>query len=77
MPYLVDTNVLLRSVDPSHPMNPDAVNAIRTLRDRGEQLHIVPQNLIEFWNCRQHAQTGEMALYHVHVLKCCKTPYLS
>ncbi|MEH2297329.1 hypothetical protein [Nostoc sp.] len=31
-------------------MNSDAVNAIRTLRDRGEQLHIVPQNLIEFWN---------------------------
>ncbi|MEH2168181.1 MAG: hypothetical protein V7K41_16315 [Nostoc sp.] len=50
MPYLVDTNVLLRSVDLSHPMNPDATNAIRTLRDRGEQLHFVPQNLIEFWN---------------------------
>jgi predicted nucleic acid-binding protein len=31
-------------------MNPDAANAIRTLRGRGEQLHIVLQNLIEFWN---------------------------
>ena len=31
-------------------MNSDAVNAIRTLRDRGEQFQIVPQNLIEFWN---------------------------
>ncbi len=31
-------------------MNPDAANAIRTLRSRGEQLYIVPQNLIEFWN---------------------------
>ncbi|WP_413198957.1 type II toxin-antitoxin system VapC family toxin [Nostoc piscinale] len=50
MPYLIDTNVLLRSVDLSHPMNPDAVNAIRTLRNCGEKLHIVPQNLIEFWN---------------------------
>ncbi|WP_372726689.1 type II toxin-antitoxin system VapC family toxin [Nostoc sp. TCL26-01] len=30
-------------------MNPDAANAIRKLRSRGEQLHIVPQNLIEFW----------------------------
>jgi predicted nucleic acid-binding protein len=28
----------------------DALNAIATLRVRGEQLHIVPQNLIEFWN---------------------------
>lgn len=50
MPYLVDTNVLLRSVDLSHPMNSDATNAINTLRICGEQLHIVPQNLIEFWN---------------------------
>lgn len=50
MSYLVDTNVLLRSVDLTHPMNPDAANAIKTLRGRGEQLHIVPQNLIEFWN---------------------------
>jgi predicted nucleic acid-binding protein len=31
-------------------MNPDAANAIRTLRGRGEQLHIVLQNLIVFWN---------------------------
>lgn len=50
MLYLVDTNVLLRSIDLNHPMNPDAVQAISTLRSRGEQLHIVPQNLIEFWN---------------------------
>ena len=50
MSFLVDTNVLLRSVDLTHPMNPDAANAIRILRGRGEQLHIVPQNLIEFWN---------------------------
>ncbi|MEG4808362.1 PIN domain-containing protein [Microcoleus sp. F8-D3] len=50
MPFLVDTNILLRSVDTAHPMNADAVNAVITLRDRGEQLYIVPQNLIEFWN---------------------------
>ncbi|MBE9050799.1 PIN domain-containing protein [Nostocales cyanobacterium LEGE 11386] len=50
MSYLVDTNVLLRSVDLSHPMNFDAANAISTLHSRGEQLHIVPQNLIESWS---------------------------
>lgn len=50
MPYLIDTNILLRSVDLSHPMNVDVVNAINTLLSRPEQLHIVPQNLIEFWN---------------------------
>ncbi|MDZ7963282.1 MAG: PIN domain-containing protein [Aulosira sp. DedQUE10] len=50
MPYLIDTNILLRSADLSHPMNIDAVNAINTLLSRSESLHIVPQNLIEFWN---------------------------
>lgn len=50
MPYLVYTNLLLRSVDPAHLMNADAVKAISTLRSQGEQLYIVPQNLIEFWN---------------------------
>ncbi|MEH2374243.1 type II toxin-antitoxin system VapC family toxin [Nostoc sp.] len=50
MPYLVDTNVLLRSVDLNHPMNLDAAKAISMLSSRGEQLYIVPQNLIEFWN---------------------------
>jgi predicted nucleic acid-binding protein len=48
--YLIDTNVLLRSVDPNHPMYYDATNAISLLRNQGETLCIVPQNLIEFWN---------------------------
>ncbi len=49
MSYLVDTNVLLRSVQKSHPMQSDAVNSIdRLLRNR-EQVFIIPQNLIEFW----------------------------
>jgi predicted nucleic acid-binding protein len=48
--FLVDTNLLLRSVEPAHPMYVDASNAIATLLGQGEQLHIVPQNLIEFWN---------------------------
>jgi predicted nucleic acid-binding protein len=50
MPFLVDTNILLRSIDPSHPMNAIAVQALATLRGQGEQFCIVPQNLIEFWS---------------------------
>jgi predicted nucleic acid-binding protein len=50
MPFLVDTNVLLRSIDPAHPMNAIADHTLRTLRGQEEQLYIVPQNLIEFWN---------------------------
>jgi predicted nucleic acid-binding protein len=48
--FLADTNLLLRSVDSAHPMHAEAIYAIRTLRVRGNLIHIVPQNLIEFWN---------------------------
>ncbi|PSB15739.1 PIN domain-containing protein [Phormidesmis priestleyi ULC007] len=50
MPFLIDTNLLLRSLAPNHPMNPASVCALTHLRRQGEQLHIIPQNLIEFWN---------------------------
>lgn len=49
MSYLVDTNVLLRLVQKNHPMRPDARRALVTLRRRGEELCITPQNIIEFW----------------------------
>jgi len=49
MSVLLDTNVLTRSAQPSHPMHVDALNAVSGLRARGEELCIVPQNLIEFW----------------------------
>jgi predicted nucleic acid-binding protein len=48
--FLVDTNLLLRSVEPSHSIYRDATNAIATLLEGGEHLYIVPQNLIEFWS---------------------------
>ncbi|MEG4588894.1 hypothetical protein QUA54_27305 [Microcoleus sp. MOSTC5] len=43
MPFLVDTNILLRSVDTAHPMNYDAVNAVITLRDRGNNFISYPK----------------------------------
>lgn len=49
MPYLVDTNVLLRSLQPSHPMHSAATTAIANLRARGEVLQVAAQNLMEFW----------------------------
>ena len=50
MSYLLDTNILLRSSEPSHPMFFSATTAISILLKRGEKLYITPQNLIEFWN---------------------------
>jgi len=49
MSYLVDTNVLLRSVQKSHPMQSEAVRAINLLLRNPEAVSVIPQNLIEFW----------------------------
>jgi predicted nucleic acid-binding protein len=49
MAILADTNVLLRSLYPNHPHYYAAEKALATLRLRGEDLCIAPQNLIEFW----------------------------
>ncbi|HET6381798.1 MAG TPA: PIN domain-containing protein [Armatimonadota bacterium] len=50
MPYLVDTNLLLRRAQPHHPLNAVVRKATEYLRDQGEQLYITPQNLVEYWN---------------------------
>ena len=49
MIYLVDTNVLLRSIQQADPMHADAKRGIATLTRQDQQLSIVAQNLIEFW----------------------------
>lgn len=49
MKWLVDTNLLLRIAQPSHPMYVDASRSLATIAGRGDQLGIIPQNLIEFW----------------------------
>lgn len=48
--YLVDTNILLRFADRTHPLHPRIRAAVRTLRAEGHRLRATPQNCIEFWN---------------------------
>jgi len=48
--YLVDTNMLLRFSQRTHPLHPIARSAVRKLRRGGDELLIAPQNCIEFWN---------------------------
>lgn len=47
---LVDTNVLLRFADRSHPLHPSIRTAVRRLRQDRHTLQITSQNCIEFWN---------------------------
>jgi predicted nucleic acid-binding protein len=48
MAWLADSNLPLRLAEPSHPMYPQALNALETLLARGEEVFLVPQNLMEF-----------------------------
>jgi thiamine pyrophosphate-dependent acetolactate synthase large subunit-like protein len=50
MATLIATNILLRSVQPTHPMHSVAVHALETLLAREEPLVTALQNVAEFWN---------------------------
>jgi predicted nucleic acid-binding protein len=49
MPYLADTNILLRLLQRNDPDHRLVRAALRTLRERGDQICFAPQNLVEFW----------------------------
>lgn len=46
---LVDSSVLIRTLQPHHSRFIPAEQSIRLLSQRGWQLHIVPQNLVDLW----------------------------
>jgi predicted nucleic acid-binding protein len=47
--FLVDTNVLLRRIEPLHDHHRHAVDATARLIESAEPVHVTPQNIIEFW----------------------------
>lgn len=49
MPVLVDTNILVRALQPHHPHCSIAERAIAALRTGNEALHVTVQNLTELW----------------------------
>jgi predicted nucleic acid-binding protein len=50
MSYCLDTNILLRWIEPGTPMCEQARSAVQALRALGEDIYILPQNIVEFWN---------------------------
>ncbi len=60
MLVLVDTNVLLRVIEPGHSHHTQAVAALRALRLAGHESCVVPQIHNEFWVAatRPIAQNG-------------------
>lgn len=50
MTYLLDTNILLRLVQPMHPQHGEATEALKKLKSRNAEFYILLQNISEFWN---------------------------
>lgn len=50
MAYLVDTSILVRFTNAADALHAVATRAVLELHQRGEHLHITPQNLVEFRN---------------------------
>ena len=47
--YLLDTNVLLRSVQKAAPEHPIVMSAVSRLTTRGDAVYVASQVLVEFW----------------------------
>jgi len=50
MRVLVDTNILLRSVQPNHPLCAQASHAVSKLIRQNDAVFFCSQNIAEFWN---------------------------
>ena len=50
MRVLVDTNILLRSVQPNHPLCSQAAHAVSKLIRQKDAVFFCAQNIAEFWN---------------------------
>jgi predicted nucleic acid-binding protein len=50
MSILVDTNILLRRIQPGHPQQEAAVESVARLVETRERVFFTLQNISEFWN---------------------------
>jgi len=50
MSVLIDTNILLRRIQPDHPHHALAVDSVARLIASGELVYFTWQNISEFWN---------------------------
>ena len=63
MAYLVHTNILLRIIQPAHPMSERAVRSVEALLNHGETVYFCSQNVREFWNvCTRPAENNGLGM---------------
>ena len=69
MAYLLDTNILLRIIQPSHPFYERAVRAVESLLGQGETVYFCPQNVREFWNvCTRPQENNGLGMIPAQVV---------
>lgn len=69
MAYLLDTNILLRIIQPSHPFYERAVCAVESLLGQGETVYFCPQNVREFWNvCTRPEENNGLGMIPAQVV---------
>lgn len=69
MRVLVDTNILLRSAQPNHPLSSLATHAVSKLIRQQDAVFFCSQNIAEFWNvATRPAEMNGLGLSHEEVL---------
>ena len=58
MRVVVDTNILLRSAQPNHPLCSQATFAVAKLLRQNDSVFFCAQNIAEFWNVATLPPTG-------------------
>jgi len=70
MRVLVDTNILLRSAQPNHPLCSQATHEVSKLIRRKDDVFFCSQNIAEFWNVAPRpADLNGLGLSHEEVLQ--------
>ena len=70
MRVLVDTNILLRSAQPNHPLCSQATHAVSKLIRQKDAVFFCSQNIAEFWNvATRPADKNGLGLSHDEVLQ--------
>lgn len=63
MKYLLDTNILLRLIEPNHEQHSATVDALLKLKNQNCSFFILIQNVSEFWNvCTRPIENNGLGL---------------
>jgi predicted nucleic acid-binding protein len=69
MRVLVDTNILLRTAQPNHPLCSQATRAVSRLIRQQDAVFFCSQNIAEFWNvATRPLDLNGLGLSHEEVL---------